>query len=412
MQQYISCRCAIICHGVDVNVDFMLIGIVGAPNKGKSTLFCALTATHAEIADYPFTTIDPNRGIAYVKVDCPCKELSVKCAPRNSLCINHKRHIPINVIDIAGLVEGAHLGKGMGNRFLNDISLADALIIVADASGKTDTSGNRCDACDPVKDVDMVIDELSQWVAGIIKKHIGQISRGKDLAIALAETLAGLSIPKSSIDDSLRKIGHGTSKMQWNDEEILRLATDLIKTSKPFVVAANKIDTAKNLENMKQLYERFGSDNTFELSAAIEFAEKKAEETGVIRRLDNGAIEVNTDTTIDNAKRGAAEYIVKFFNSHSKNMNMMLNYIVFNKLDHIIVYPVEDENRYSDSNGAILPDALLIKRGSTAHDMAMMIHTEIGNRMLYAIDARKKMKIGKEHVLNDGDIIKIVSAAK
>ncbi|MGC8648897.1 MAG: GTPase, partial [Candidatus Micrarchaeia archaeon] len=158
----------------------MLIGIVGAPNKGKSTLFSALTLNEVEIADYPFTTINPNLGVAYVSKECVDKELNISCNARNSLCINHVRFFPVNIIDVAGLVEDAHLGKGMGNQFLNDLASADALIVVVDASGKTDAHGNKVDYADPINDVNMVTNEIIEWISGIIKKHINIISKRED----------------------------------------------------------------------------------------------------------------------------------------------------------------------------------------------------------------------------------------
>ena len=169
----------------------MLIGIIGAPNKGKSTLFSALTMHDVAIADYPFTTIDPNKGIAYATDKCPHRELGVQCKARNSLCIDGIRQIPVNVMDVAGLVEGAHLGKGMGNKFLNDLAAADALIILCDASGKTDAAGNAATGHNPMEDVEMVQGELVEWLSDIVKRHMKAMSRNPDGVTALGETLTG-----------------------------------------------------------------------------------------------------------------------------------------------------------------------------------------------------------------------------
>ena len=137
-------------HGVKARYPFrmrdsLLIGIIGAPNKGKSTLFSAMTAVEVPIADYAFTTIKPNMGVAYATTECADVGLGVKCTPRNSSCLDGIRKIPINIVDVAGLVPGAHLGKGMGNQFLNDIVNADVLVQVVDASGKTDINGGKAE---------------------------------------------------------------------------------------------------------------------------------------------------------------------------------------------------------------------------------------------------------------------------
>ena len=139
----------------------MQIGIVGAPNKGKSTIFSALTMVEAEIAPYPFTTIKPNFGMAYATRPCVERELGVKCAPRNSLCISGVRHLPVSIVDVAGLVPGAHFGKGMGNQFLNDLIGADMLIHVVDLSGRTDAEGNPGEGFDPAEEVRMVREEMT-----------------------------------------------------------------------------------------------------------------------------------------------------------------------------------------------------------------------------------------------------------
>src|SRR5512137_919079 len=122
----------------------MLIGIVGKPNVGKSTFFSAATLAPAQIANYPFTTIEANRGVGFVKAKCPHVDFKVQCTPRTSKCEEGIRFVAVELIDVAGLVPGAHEGKGMGNKFLDDLRQASALVHVVDASGCTDAEGNVC----------------------------------------------------------------------------------------------------------------------------------------------------------------------------------------------------------------------------------------------------------------------------
>src|SRR3989338_977131 len=115
----------------------MLIGVVGKPSTGKSTFFKASTLADVEIANYPFTTIKPNRAVVFVKIECVDKEFGKQCSPRIGYCVNGKRFVAVELLDVAGLVPGAHEGKGLGNQFLNDLNQADALIHIVDISGST-----------------------------------------------------------------------------------------------------------------------------------------------------------------------------------------------------------------------------------------------------------------------------------
>ena len=387
----------------------MLIGIIGTPNKGKSSLFSALTMLDVKIANHPFTTIDPNKGIAYLTKECIEKELKVKCNARNSLCINGIRYIPINLIDVAGLVEGASNGKGMGNQFLNDLIGCDAFIIVVDASGRTDQEGNFSqDNYNPTKDANIVLAELVKWFSGIILKHKKTYKNNID---AFYEMLGGFKIQKEFIKEIIDR--NSLSKnMDWSEKEIDKFSLQILKKSKPFVIAANKWDVNQNnLENnIRDLKNEFGEGNVFECSAVIELALKKADKQGIIKYNEN-SFEIANNKISDEQKE-ALNFIKTFLKTKKTNVQRLINELVFRILDNIIAYPVEDENKYTDHFGNVLPDAILIKNGTSAVGLAEIIHSELAKSMLYAINAKTKIKISKNYLLKDNDVIKIVSTAK
>ena len=392
----------------------MLIGIVGAPNKGKSTLFSAMTMADVEIANYPFTTIDPNFGVCYAEKECVEKELHVKCNARNSLCINGMRRIPANIVDIAGIVPQAHLGKGLGNRFLNDIMGADVLIQVVDLSGGTDVGGEPCAVgCNPADDVKMFGDELAQWLASILKKHLPITNRDKEKGgdQLIAELLSGFKIKPEQVMHAAEQNALGLSKINWSDDELTKFASSLMKISKPVIVAANKLDKCDD-SKLQKLRSDLPGYSVIGCSGAIELALRKAEKNGMISYDPlTGAIEKKNALSADQEK--GISYMQEFVRKHKgTGVQSLVNEAVFGLMKRIAVYPVEDENKYADHFGNVLPDAILVGEGATAQDLAAAIHTELADKMLYAVDVKKKVRIGKDYLLKDNDVIKIVSAAK
>ena len=95
------------------------IGLIGKTNAGKTTFFNAATLLNAPVSTYPFTTKKPNLGQAYVRTECVCRELGVKDNPRNSSCIDGARFVPVQLIDLPGLIKGSWKGKGLGTQFLS-----------------------------------------------------------------------------------------------------------------------------------------------------------------------------------------------------------------------------------------------------------------------------------------------------
>lgn len=389
----------------------LLIALAGKPNCGKSTFFKSLTLANVEIANYPFTTIDANKGVAYVRAPCPCKELGISGCTK---CVDGVRFIPVELLDVAGLVPDAHLGKGLGNQFLDNLREADAIIQVVDASGSTDAEGNPVDigTRNPVEDVEFLRYEFAMWLAGIVNKHLPRLVRqaqGKELVLIdlLGESLAGVRCDAIQVREAVDETGINLAKASETDIE--KLCEVLLRKSKIMVIAANKADQASD-ENIKTLKD-LGAVPTI---AAGELALKTASTAKILKYLPGDA----TFAPVEGAKLSAPQ--VKALTMIAENMKKfgstgvqeVLNKVVFDDMNMIVVYPVEDDNKYCNAKGVVLPDAFLMPKGSTPKDLAFKVHTDIGKGFLYAVDARTKMRIKDTTELKTGDIIKIVSTAK
>ncbi|HJJ43587.1 MAG TPA: redox-regulated ATPase YchF, partial [Methanocorpusculum sp.] len=346
-----------------------------------------------------------------VRSKCPCKELGIQGCTE---CVDGNRFIAVELIDVAGLVPDAHLGRGLGNQFLDTLREADAIIQVVDASGSTDAEGNPVDigTRDPIEDVEFLRYEFAMWMAGIVEKNRAKLVRqaqGKEQVLIdfLGESLAGLRINAIQVREAVDECGIDLAKATTDDIE--KMCEVLLRVSKPMMIAANKADlaSAENLEALKKL----GAVPTF---AAGELALKSASQAKILKYLPGDS----TFAPVEGAKLSApqikalthiAEYMKKF---GSTGVQELLNKIVFEEIGMIVVYPVEDDNKCCNAKGQVLPDAFLMPIGSTPKDLAFRVHTEIGNGFLYAVDARSKMRIKDIAELKTGDIIKIVSTAK
>ena len=398
-----------------------LLGIVGKPNTGKSTFFCAATLAPAEIANYPFTTIKPNRGVGYVRTPCVHEEFNVKDNPLNSICLDGVRLIPVEFIDCAGLVPDAWQGRGLGNQFLDEIRKADALIHVVDASGGTDCEGRLCKSGehDPLEDVKFLEHEITMWMVSILKRDWPKIARTveselSDLYAMLEERLSGLAIRRGHIFEAVRKANLNADKpTAWSEEDFLRFVDTLRQIAKPMLIVANKIDilvAEENLERLKKL-----NYVVIPCCSEAELALRRATEKQLIDyRPGDCNFKIAKPEKLTESQIRALETIREkiLLKLGSTGVQESINMAYFKLLNMITVYPVEDLEHLADHDGRVLPDAYLVPYGTTARQLAYIIHTELGESFIYAVEARERKRVGEDYILKDRDVISIVSAKK
>ena len=393
----------------------MQIGLLGKANVGKSTFFSAATETPVQIGDFPFTTIQPNVGIAYVSTTCACKHFKIN--HNNPLCISGIRFVPIKLIDVAGLVPGAHEGKGLGNQFLDDARQADVLLHVVDISGSTDIQGQHVNVGthDPREDIKFVEEEFDYWFKQILEREWHKLSRDIEkkstkLVDGITDRFSGLGVKEHHVHDALQSLDLMIKKpTEWNDSDITKFAQILRKKTKPMLIAANKADLCQDLEITNDIHRNREIVNC---SAETELILKKAAKAKLIDYIPgNEKFVTNKNVDMSTQQKEALTIVENIMSKlNSTGIQTALNSAAFRVLKLIVVFPVEDETKLSNKDGQVLPDAKLLPEDATAKNLAETIHQDIAKGFLFAIDAKTKQRIGADHTLKNGDVIKIVSS--
>ena len=423
----------------------MRIGLVGKPNVGKSTTFSPMTQTPVDIANYPFTTIEPNVGVAWLPLpsSCACSELRARrqaagrlepstgddprrgsiCTPNSGSCTNHCRLVPVTLVDVAGLVPGAHEGKGRGNQFLSDLARCDALIQVVDVSGSTDIDGNPVGSggSDPIEEHRFLVNELEEWIAGILstgwKRGARKAQAEGDRALIdyAVEQLTGIGATEHHVVAGFNAVrsGHPNADVpwEWGEAEMKSMSSAIRSELFPISVAANKADLAMS-GSWVPLAEMIGSDGgvLVPTSAEAELALSRASQAGFIERSPGESefeITQEGEERLSQAQRKALAAISESLVWEGGGLVGLLSEVVFGTLSRRVAYPVQDETHWVDGDGNTLPDALLVEQGTTAKGLAYAVHSDLGDGFIRAVDARSSRVIGAEHEVQDGDVISI-----
>jgi ribosome-binding ATPase YchF (GTP1/OBG family) len=397
------------------------LGLIGKTNTGKTTFFNAATLASAEVSTYPFTTKQPNYGKSYAITLCVHKEFNVNDNPRNSLCKDGWRFIPIEIIDLPGLIKGAWQGKGLGNQFLAVATQSDALLHIVDASGSIDAAGRITEpgTGDPLADIADIEEELVMWYLKLIEgnrdKIVKGIKAGESISSVVARILAGIGVKEHHVSTALKLSNlEGKDFENFSMDDTKRFAWILRDVSKPTLIVANKIDIPTAAENFKRIREEYKDMLVVPASAEAELTLRRAESKGLIRYVPGDErFEVIKQDGLNERQKWALNFIRRDVLGEYMRTGVQhaINVAVFKLLKMNTVYPVADVSKLSDKDGNVLPDVYLLPAGSTVEDLARQIHSELAKGLLYAIDARDGLRLPADYELKDRDVISIVSAS-
>ena len=398
------------------------VGLIGKTNAGKTTFFNSATSSNEEISTYPFTTKHPKIGNASVISLCVHREFNLKDSPKNSTCIDGWRFIPIELVDLPGLIKGAWEGKGLGNQFLSVAAQSDVLLHIVDASGSIDSSGRLAEpgTGDPIADVSDIEEEMILWYLKLFEgnrdKIIRSINSGSDAVQSITEIFQGIGVKEWHVKRALEENELNDKKIgDFDPLQSRRFASTLRELSKPTLIVANKVDLSAAADNFKRLREHNKHMLVVPCSADAELTLRRAQVKGLIRYFPGDErFEINEKTSLNEKQKWALNFIRKDILGEylQTGVQFALNVAVFKLLNMNVVYPVADPGKLSDKRGNVLPDAYLMRSGSSVEDLANEIHSDLAKGILYAVDVRNGLRLPINYLVKDRDVLSIISAMK
>jgi len=398
------------------------IGLIGKTNTGKTTFFNAATLSSSEISTYPFTTKKAETATAHAITLCVHQEFNVFDNPNNSICKDGWRYIPIELIDLPGLIKDAWKGKGLGNQFLTIAAQSDVLLHVVDVSGSVDATGKVAEvgSGDPISDFADIEEELIMWYHKILEGNRDKVSKlirsGTDQVNALTDLYRGVGVTKDNIKVTLKSTGLEDKEFDnYEIQDTKNFATFLRNISKPTLIVANKIDIEGGEKTFDRLRERYNDTIVVPASADSELSLRRAEQKSLIKYSPGSEqFDIINPQDLNEKQKNALEFIKKSIMGEymRTGVQFAINVAVFKLLKMNSVYPVANEEKLSDKKGRVLPDLILMKDGATVKDLAREIHTDLPKGLLYAKDLRYNLRLPTTYQLRDRDVISLISASK
>ena len=398
------------------------IGLIGKTNTGKTTFFNSATLSSEEISSYPFTTKSPISGISNAITLCVHPEFKIQDTPNNSKCIEGWRYIPVELIDLPGLIKDAWKGKGLGNQFLSVAAQSDALLHVVDASGGIDSTGKITESGsgDPISDFADIEEELVMWYHKILEGNREKISKathsGFDIYDAITDLYRGIGVVKNNVKSAL--VLSGLDEKNFDDFDMVdgkSFASQLRKISKPTLIVANKIDVEGADKNFIRLQERYNDSIVIPASGDSEFSLRRAEQKGLIKYSPGSEqFEIIKSDELTQKQLDALNFIKRGIMGEymRTGVQFAINVAVFKLLKMNSIYPVADAKNLTDKRGRVLPDLILLKDGATINDLAKEIHTDLTKGLLYGKDLRYNLRLPVDYQLRDRDVVSLVNATK
>ena len=398
------------------------IGLIGKTNTGKTTFFNSSTLSSDEISTYPFTTKKSSTSTGYANTLCVHPEFNVVDNPNNSRCEDGWRYIPIELIDLPGLIKDAWKGKGLGNQFLSIASQSDALLHVVDASGSIDATGKITEtgSGDPVSDFADIEEELNMWYQKILEGNRDRLQKiiksGDDHVDALTELYQGVGVKRNHVKEALKTSGLEEKDIENYDmQDSKKFASYLRKISKPTLIVANKIDVKGAGKNFERLRERYNDMIVIPASADSELTLRRAEQKNLIKYSPGSEkFDILQTNELNQKQKEALNFIQSDIMGEymRTGVQFAINVTVFKLLKMNSVYPVASPEKLSDKKGRVLPDLVLLKDGATVTDLAKEIHSDLTKGLLYAKDLRYNLRVPTNYQLRDRDVICLISASK
>jgi ribosome-binding ATPase len=398
------------------------IGLIGKTNTGKTTFFNSATLSSEEISSYPFTTKSPVSGVAHAITLCVHPEFEIQDNPNNSKCLDGWRYIPIELIDLPGLIKDAWKGKGLGNQFLSIAAQSDGLLHVVDASGGIDSTGkiSEVGTGDPLSDFADIEEELIMWYHKILEGNRDKISKliktGTDVSDVLTDLYRGIGVTKIHVKETFRATN--LEEKDFDDFDMVdskKFASHLRKISKPTLIVANKVDVEGADKNFARLRERYNDSIVIPVSGDSEFVLRRAEQKGLIKYSPGSeTFEIIKSNDLNEKQINALNFIKKGIMGEymRTGIQFAINVAVFKLLKMNSIYPVADEKNLADKKGRVLPDLILLKDGATINDLAKEIHSDLTKGLLYGKDLRYNLRLPTDYQLRDRDVVSLVSAGK